>query len=177
MAAAVARLHQRLTAHPHRTLAAALALLAAATATAVSLAATRHSGYPDQLPGSDSDVSAQQALRDHHITLPESALNLRYSANQHTENNDYPLAAEFTFACAEAPAFTAANALNQVADPSVLLDIAVYDLASNLGWNPHTPGASWYEHVEGTRATLSVLIQPSGGHCTGYLFSNKYTNR
>jgi len=176
MAAAVARLHQRFTARPRRALAAALALLAAATATTVSLAAAHHSGYPDQLPGSDSDVSAQQALRDHHITLPASVLNLRYSANQHAEDDDYPLAAEFTFACAETPTFAAANDLDQVSDPYVLLDIAVYDLASNLGWNPNTPGASWYEHIEGTRATLSVLIQPTGGHCTGYLFSNKYTD-
>lgn len=171
------RLPQRLRAHPRRALATGIALLAGAIAVIAYLATAHPSDYPDQLPGAHSDVSVQQALRDHHITLPATTHNLRYSANQHVEGDDYPLAAVFSFPCAQTPAFATANNLNQVSHSYLLLNIAVYDLATNLGWNPTSQGATWYEHVEGTRATLSVLIQPAvTSICTGYLFSNKYND-
>lgn len=169
------RLRRQAHSRPSRTLATVLVIITAAAAAALLVAHARNSDYPDQLPGSASDVSAQQALNDHLITLPATTAHLRYSADRHAEDNDYPLAAVFTFDCAEAPAFTAANNLDQVAHWYQLIDIAVYDLATNLGANPNTPGTTWYEHVDGNRATLSVLIQPTAATCTGYLFGNKYS--
>jgi hypothetical protein len=152
---------------------AALAACAATTA-ALALHALAPTPFPDQLPNSHSDVSLQQALRDHGIILPRSTRNLRYSANRDTEDDDYPLAADFTLACPDIPVLSAANNLDQVSHPYLLLDSGVYDLAGNLGANPDAPTATWYEHVDGTQATLSVMIQPASGNCTACLFAHRY---
>jgi hypothetical protein len=149
---------------------------ALALAAGLALALTRPSAFPDQLPGSDSDVSATQALSDHHIGLPPSTHGLRYSAHQHTEDGDYPMAAQFAFPCAQAPTFTETDHLFTVEDPDRLLDQSVYDLATNLGWKPGTPGATWYQRIENGRADLSVLIQPTTNGCTAYLTSSLYTD-
>ncbi len=156
------------------TLAAVCALALAAAG--LALARNRPPAYPDQLPGSDSDVSATQAMSDHHIDLPPSTRALRYSAHQHTEDGDYPLAAEFSFTCAETTPFTEANHLYTVNDPDRLLDQSVYVLADDLGWKPGTSGAVWYQRIEHGRADLSILIQPTTKSCTVYLTSNLYTD-
>lgn len=138
----------------------------------LALLRNRPPAFPDQLPGSDSDVSATQALRDHHISLPPSTRALRYSAHQHTEDGDYPLAAEFSFACAETLPFTETNHLYTVENPDRLLDQSVYGLADNLGWKPGASGATWYQRIENGRADLSILIQPTPKNCTVYLTSS-----
>jgi hypothetical protein len=148
----------------------------AATAAALMLYALAPTPFPDQLPNSNSDVSLQQALRDHGIILPPSTRNLRYSAHQHTEDNDYPLTAEFTFVCAEVPALAGLNDLDRVSHWYQLLDISVYDLVGNLGANPDSPINTWYERVDGPQTSLSAMIQPSSHGCTAYLFADRTTD-
>jgi hypothetical protein len=124
------------------------------------------------LPGSFVSLPAGAARRRHHPAAlnPEPALQ-RQPLHR---GRRLPLAAEFTLACPDIPALTATDNLNQVSHPHLLIDISVYDLASNLGANPDSPTATWYEHVDGTRATLSIMIQPAASNCTAYLFAHRY---
>ena len=144
-----------------------------ATAAAFALHALTPAPFPDQLPNSHSDVSLQQALRDHGIILPPSTRNLRYSANRYTEDDDYPLAAEFTLACAEVPTLTATNNLGQVGHSYLLLGISVYDLADNLGADPDSPANTWYERADDPQTSISAMIQPRAHGCTAYLFADR----
>jgi hypothetical protein len=67
-----------------RTLPALLLATLTAQAFTLWLNASHRADFPNQLPDSDSDVSAQQAQRDHAVSLPPSTRELRYSANQCT---------------------------------------------------------------------------------------------
>ena len=148
----------------------------AATAAALALYALAPSPFPDQLPHAHSDVSLQQALRDHGIILPRSTRNLRYSANRYTEDEHYPMAAAFTLACAQVPVLAATNNLDSVSHWYQRLDIGVYDLVGNLGAHPDSPNDTWYERVEDPQTNLSAMIQPGPHDCQAYLFADRTTD-
>ena len=86
------------------------------------------------------------------------------------------MAAAFALACAQVPALAAANNLGEVSHWYQLLDIGVYDLAGNLGANPHSPTDTWYERVGDPQTSLSAMIPPGPHDCQAYLFAGRTTD-
>jgi hypothetical protein len=87
--------------------------------------------FPINFRRESSDVSARQALKDHGLLLPQSARGLRYSAKRGYEQ--YPLTASIAFDCAEQEQFVDTNALNQVAQWYLMMDVGAYTMAGYLG--------------------------------------------
>ena len=150
---------------------AATALLAAALALTATACAKEEEPkkYPGAFPRGHTDVSAEQAFRDHGVVKPASARDLGYNA--WSADDSYPLTAVFTIGCTGAPGFAAANGLRGV--PELSPDtVAVEVFAKDHGWTDTGSGDTRYlreKSANGSR--LEVLVHASGEECRVYLKS------
>ncbi|MFI6349559.1 hypothetical protein [Streptomyces sp. NPDC050560] len=119
--------------------------------------------FPHQYEDTDTNVSLETALKDHQVTLPRKARDVRYSANNQTEG--YPLLMEFRIRCASATDFITTNSFKKATRHDMSGGL-VSAGASEAGWRP-TSGDAWYvRHSSGHRYSLGALISPeSGGDC------------
>jgi hypothetical protein len=123
-----------------------------------------------QLPdrnGFSTDVTWQQAFRDHHITIPSTVRGLRYSAYSHVDG--YPVWAVFRAPCSAMPGFVASNHLTEVNSYLSLPYDSVYDFAQEMGWRPSRPGSAWYQRPARPRDNLEVLVAGTARVCSAYL--------
>ena len=137
---------------------------------AVLVAACSPRPFPHQLPntyGFSTDVTWQQAFRDHHMTIPARVRGLRFSA--YSQVDGYPVWAVFRAACTAMPGFVAGNHLTEVAGEGSLPDGSVYDFAQQMGWQPSRPGSRWYQRPAGPRDNLEVLVAGTARDCSVYL--------
>jgi hypothetical protein len=137
---------------------------------AVLVAACSPRSFPHQLPntyGFSTDVTWQQAFRDHHIRIAPGAEGLRYSA--YSQVDGYPVWAVFHSSCSAMPGFVANNHLTEVAGEASLPDGSVYDFAQQMGWRPSRPGSRWYQRPAGPRDDLEVLVAGAARICSVYL--------
>jgi hypothetical protein len=125
----------------------------AMTVVAVMVAACTARSFPHQLPNTYSfstDVTWQQAFRDHHITIPSGARGLRYRA--YSQVDGYPIWAVFRAACSAMTGFAISNHLTEVnGEASLPGASSLDDFAQAMGWRPSHPGSKWYQRPAGPR--------------------------
>lgn len=139
----------------------------------VQVSVSRASGFPDQLPNTESDVSFAQALQDHGIVVPASMSDLAYSSSP---GDGYPLIARFHLTCSDETRFVAQNQLTEVPATGFQDDEVEAEAETFLGWNPKSTGASWYLRPPGGKSEdtmFEAMIQPDPGYCQVYLMSDK----
>ncbi len=135
----------------------------------VSSCATPHI-FPHQLPntnGFSTDVTWQQAFRDHNIRIPTHVQGLRYSA--YSQVDGYPVWAVFRASCGAIRVFAAWNDLTTVEDSALLPSGSVYSFAQQMGWQSNSHGSRWYERPAGPAADLEVLVARTARVCIVYL--------
>jgi hypothetical protein len=132
--------------------------------------------FPHQLPDSNgfsTDVTWQQAFRDHHVKISSQFHGLRYRA--YSQVDGYPVWAVFRTPCATIPDFIGQNELVRVADSALLPSGSVESFAQQMGWQPNynSRGVEWYQRPSGPSTNLEVLVRGITRACSVYFVASK----
>jgi hypothetical protein len=122
------------------------------------------------LGGAQSDVSYEQAFRDHQISVPGTMFDLHYGALSRVEG--YPVRAMFNLPCSSVASFVGANSLvkaNDKYDDSVR---DVYTFAVERGWKTAESDAQWYfRRGSSSTANLQVMVKGDARVCQVFVDS------
>ena len=122
------------------------------------------------LGGAQSNVTYEQAFRDHQISVPSTISDLRYGALSWADG--YPVRAMFNLRCSSVASFVDANSLAGVNDEYDGSVRDVYTFAVERGWKATGTDARWY--VRGgsaSTANLQVMVKSGISTCQVFLDS------
>ncbi|WP_338699773.1 hypothetical protein V2W30_24500 [Streptomyces sp. Q6] len=124
--------------------------------------------FPHAFPGSPTtDVSAEQAFRDHQVAVPGSARVIGYYA--WSEDDEYPMAAELRLPCSAVAGVVSGSKLVKASSRDGEI-AAVQVFARSHGWSDDTEDQR-YLRIGGPDDVLGALVHATGTECTMYLNS------
>ncbi|MFC8389977.1 hypothetical protein [Streptomyces sp. NPDC057238] len=117
--------------------------------------------FPGAFPGTHTDVSADQAFRDHDLRVPASAEAVGYWA--WSEDDTYPLAAVPRMPCSAVPDFVSGSGLRPASpDEGGVSGVRVF--AKDHGWAGDEPDPRYLRD----RGHAGVISHRTGTECAVY---------
>lgn len=123
--------------------------------------------FSHAFPGSNTNVSAPQALEDFRITVPREAEVVGYYAT--STDDEYPMAAVFRMPCASVSGFVSENALRSTSSADGGM-AAVEVFAGEHGWSKVKDNADVrYFRSDSMSNYAGLIVHRVGARCTVYL--------